>query len=76
MTPIVRAALLATAVVIGLSAIPLTAVSGSFLATRAVAAAMRKAEAKPDFLTLAAAPKPDASGVAVNSSIHDRPGQG
>jgi hypothetical protein len=70
MTAIVRAVLLTAAVVIGLSAVPLTAVTGSFLATHAVAAAMRRAEATPDFLTLAAAPKLDRFAVDTPAGEH------
>jgi len=70
MTPIVRAVLLGSAVAIGLSVIPVAAITGSFLATHAVSAAMHKARASaPDFLTLAAAPQPNKDGFAVNRPI-------
>jgi hypothetical protein len=65
MNPIVRTLLLSAIVVIGLSVIPVAALTGSFLATHAVSAAVRKA----DLLTLAVAPKPDTGGFAVDTPI-------
>jgi len=70
MTPIVRVALLGTAVAIGLSVIPVAAITGSLLAEHAVSTAMRNAHATaPDFLTLAAAPQPNVDGFAVSRPI-------
>jgi len=70
MSPIVRIVLLGTAVAIALSVIPVAAITGSFLAERAVAEAVRKARAMPpDFLTLAAAPQPNVGGFAVDKPI-------
>jgi hypothetical protein len=70
MTLVVRIALLGAAVAVALSAIPVAAITGSFLAEHAVSQAMRKAGAtSPDFLTLAAAPQPDTDGFAVDRPI-------
>jgi hypothetical protein len=60
-----RALTLTAAVAIGLSVIPVAAVTGSYLATHAVSAAVRKA----DPLTLAAAPQRDSDGFAVTTPI-------
>jgi hypothetical protein len=62
MTPITRVVLFGAVITVGLSVIPVAALSGSFLATHAVSAAMRKA----DVLALAAAPQPSMDRVAVN----------
>lgn len=62
MTPVTRAVLLGIAAAVGLSIIPAAAVSGSFLATHAVSAAMRQS----NFLTLAAAPQPSMARFAAN----------
>jgi hypothetical protein len=74
MTAITRVLLLvAAAVAIGLSVVPVAALTGSLLAERAVSAAMVKARATPpDFLTLAPASQP--SELAV--TIRDRSDEG
>jgi hypothetical protein len=70
MTPIVRTMLLGTALAIALGAIPVVAMTGSLLAEHAVSSAMHKARATPpDFLTLAAAPRPSTDGFAGDRPI-------
>ena len=66
MNPVVRAVLLSAVLAIGLGVIPAAAITGSFLATRAVSLAERKA----DLLTLAAVPKPNAGGFADGGVTH------
>jgi hypothetical protein len=65
MKPVLRTLLLAAAVAIGLSAIPVATVTGTLLATHAVSAAMRKANP----LTLAAAPTPYMDDFNVSTPI-------